>query len=451
MINPLIFRVYDIRGVVDKDLTEETVDKIARAFATHIQKKMLKKIAIGGDCRLSSDRFRRIVSDALVDCGCDVIDVGTVPTPLLYFAIEYLKAEAGIMITASHNPPDFNGFKLCVGSFSIYGEEIQKIRKIAEEGEFTTGKGSYRKYENIIQDYQDYLLKDLKLERPLTLVVDSANGTAGPVAPSLYRKLGCKVISLYEEMDGNFPNHHPDPTVLDNLQDLIKTVRNENADLGIGFDGDGDRIGVIDEQGNIIWGDHLLLLFARDILKKYPGATIISEVKASQNLYDDVKKQGGTPLMWKTGHSLIKQKMKETGALLGGEMSGHMFFRDRYFGFDDAIYAGGRLLELLSRQEKPLSKLLADVPKVYNTPEIRVPCADERKFEVVEKIKNHFAKQGYLIIDIDGMRITFDDGWALVRASNTQPVLVLRFEATSEKRLQEIQEIIMREVKKFTS
>lgn len=446
-----MFREYDIRGVVDKDLTDETVDKIARGFATYIRQKELKTVAIGGDCRLSSGRFRRIASDALVACGCDVIDVGTVPTPLLYFAIEYLKADAGIMVTASHNPPEFNGFKLCVGSFSIYGEEIQKVRKLAEKGNFSTGKGSYKSYDNIIQDYQDYLLKDLNLERPITVVVDSANGTAGPVAPSLYKKLGCKVISLYEEMDGKFPNHHPDPTMPDNLKDLIKTVRGENADLGIGFDGDGDRIGVIDEQGNIIWGDHLLILFARDVLKKHPGATIISEVKASKNLYDDINQHGGRPLMWKTGHSLIKQKMKETGALLGGEMSGHMFFRDHYFGFDDAIYAGARLLELLSKQEKPLSDLLADVPKVYNTPEIRVPCADEQKFEAVEKIKAHFAQQNYNIIDIDGMRITFDDGWALVRASNTQPVLVLRFEATSEKRLQEIQEMIMAEVKKFTS
>jgi phosphomannomutase/phosphoglucomutase len=451
MINPLIFREYDIRGVVDKDLTDETVDKIARGFATYIQQKELRTVALGGDCRLSSDRFRKVVSDALVASGCDVIDVGTVPTSLLYFAIEHLKAEAGIMITASHNPPEFNGFKLCVGSSSIYGKEIQKVREVIEEGNFTTGNGSYKIYENIINDYKNYLLKDLKLKRSLKVVVDSGNGTAGPVAPSLYRSLGCEVISLYEEMDGHFPNHHPDPTVPDNLKDLIKTVRDENADIGIGFDGDGDRIGVVDEQGKIIWGDHLLILFARDILKKYPGVTIISEVKASKNLYDDIKRHGGTPLMWKTGHSLIKQRMKETGALLGGEMSGHMFFRDRYFGFDDAIYAGGRLLELLSKQEKPLSKLLADVPKVYNTPEIRVPCADEQKFEVVEKIKNHFAKLNYDIIDIDGMRITFDDGWALVRASNTQPVLVLRFEATSEKRLQEIQEMIMAEVKKFTS
>ncbi|RKX68011.1 phosphomannomutase, partial [candidate division TA06 bacterium] len=286
-------------------------------------------------------------------------------------------------------------------------------------------------------------------KRKLKVVVDSGNATAGPVAPQIFKKLGCNVISLYDDMDGNFPNHHPDPTIPEYLEDLISTLKKENADIGIAFDGDADRIGVVDENGNIIWGDQLLMIFARDVLETNPGSIIISEVKSSKNLYDDIRKHNGIPIMWKTGHSLIKQKMKEEGALLGGEMSGHMFFADRYFGFDDAIYAAGRLLEILSKSDSKLSELLADVPKTFNTPEIRVDCPDEIKFDVVEQVKNYFSKKNYDINDIDGMRITFDDGWALVRASNTQPALVLRFESTSQERLNEIQKMITEKVQEF--
>lgn len=449
MLNPQIFREYDIRGIVDKDLTDVIVEDIALSFGTYMREKDLKTLAIGSDCRLSSDRFREIFADALTKTGCDVIDVGTVPTPVLYFAIEHLKANGGVMITGSHNPPEFNGFKLCIGTFSIYGREIQKIREIIEDGVYIAGNGKYEKYSKIIQDYQNYLVDNLNLKRKLKVVVDSGNATAGPVAPKIFRKLGCTVISLYENMDGNFPNHHPDPTIPEYLEDLISTLKKENADIGIAFDGDADRIGVVDENGNIIYGDQLLMIFARDVLESNPGSIIISEVKSSKNLYDDIKNHNGIPIMWKTGHSLIKQKMKEEGALLGGEMSGHMFFADRYFGFDDAIYAAGRLLEILSRSDTKLSELLADVPKTYNTPEIRVDCPDEIKFDVVEQVKNYFSKKNYDINDIDGMRITFDDGWALVRASNTQPALVLRFESTSQERLNEIQKMITEKVQEF--
>ncbi len=449
MLHHNIFREYDIRGVVDKDLTDIIVENIALSFGTYLRNKGLNSVAMGSDCRLSSDKFSKIFSASIVKTGCNVVDLGIVPTPVLYFAIEHLKTDGGVMITGSHNPPEFNGFKLCVGTFSIYGKEIQKIREIIEEEVYIAGNGKYEKNNSIIKDYQSYLLENLNLKKKIKVVVDSGNGTAGPVAPKIFRKLGCDVISLYDDMDGNFPNHHPDPTVVKYLKDLISSVKETNADVGIGFDGDSDRIGVIDENGNIIWGDQLLMIFARDVLEKNPGTIIISEVKSSKNLYDDILNHSGIPIMWKTGHSLIKQKMKEEGALLGGEMSGHMFFADKYFGFDDAIYAAGRLLEILSKSDLKLSEFLSDVPQTYNTPEIRIDCPDENKFDIVEKVKNFFSKKNYDINDIDGMRITFVDGWALVRASNTQPVLVLRFESTSQDRLTEIQQMITKKVQEF--
>lgn len=447
MLNPQIFREYDIRGIVDKDLTEEVVINIGLAFGSYISKKGLKTVSVGSDVRLSSDRFRDIITKSLAQTGCEVIDAGTVPTPVLYFAIEQLKTDAGIMITGSHNPSDYNGFKLCIGSSSMYGKDIQKIREIIENDIYLSGQGSVKKYSTIIAEYQDYLVNNLELKKKLKVVVDSGNGTAGPVAPKIFRRMGCEVISLFEEADGHFPNHHPDPTVEEYITELIKTVREEKADIGVGFDGDSDRIGVVDEKGNILWGDQILDIFAREVLKDYPGASIISEVKSSKNLYDDIRSHGGNPIMWKTGHSLIKQKMKEIGSPLGGEMSGHMFFADKYFGFDDAIYAAGRFCELLSKTEKKASELLADVPQTFNTPEIRSDCPEDIKFEVVEKVKNYFQSKNYNINDIDGMRITFADGWALVRASNTQAVLVLRFESTDANRLEEIKKMVSEKVK----
>ncbi len=449
MLNTQIFRKYDIRGVVEEDLTDHVVKNIGLAFGTYLRKQDMKKVAIGGDCRLSSDRFREIIAKSLVATGCQVIDVGTVPTPVLYFAIEHLETDGGIMITGSHNPPEYNGFKLCVGSFSIYGEEIQKIREIIEKNIYFNAEGSFEKYNNIIKEYQDYLVENLNVEKKLKVVVDSGNATAGPVAPDIFRRLGCEVTSIYEEMDGTFPNHHPDPTVPEYIEDLIKTVKEENADVGFGFDGDSDRIGVVDEKGNIIWGDQILDIFAREVLKENPGIPVIADVKSSKTLFDDVKKHGGEPVMWKTGHSLIKKRMREIDGLVGGEMSGHMFFKDRYFGFDDAIYAAGRFLEILSKTDTTASRLLKDVPKMYSTPEIRKDCPEDIKFEAVEKIKNYFQKKNYDINDIDGVRITFEDGWGLVRASNTQAVIVLRFEAESEERLNEIRDLIMEQVNKY--
>ena len=344
------------------------------------------------------------------------------------------------MVTGSHNPPEFNGFKVSVGKSTIFGEEIQKLGRLVQKGEFVTGRGNLSEAE-VIQAYQDYIKKNIRLEKKLKVVIDAGNGTGGVVAGPLLRGLGCEVEELYCEIDGRFPNHFPDPTVSDNLKYLIDRVLKTRADVGIGYDGDADRIGVVDEKGNILWGDQLMILFAREILRNQKGATFVAEVKCSQNLFADIEKHGGKAIMWRTGHSLIKEKMKEEKAVLGGEMSGHIFFADRYFGYDDAIYASCRLLELLSGTERKLSQLLEDVPKTFITPEIRVDCPDEIKFKVVEKVKEELRKD-HPIIDVDGVRAQFGDGWGLVRASNTQPVLVLRFEALSEKRLQEIKKLV---------
>jgi phosphomannomutase/phosphoglucomutase len=344
------------------------------------------------------------------------------------------------MITGSHNPPEFNGFKVCVGKETLYGEEIQNLRKVVEGGRFVQGKGSVS-FQEVIPAYQKYILNNIHLKRKLQVVVDSGNGTAGAVAPKILRELGCQVMDLYSQVDGRFPNHHPDPTLPENMKDLIAKVKETGAEVGIGYDGDADRIGAVDHLGNIIWGDQLMILFSREVLRSHPGATIISEVKCSQNLYDNIAKHGGRGIMWRAGHSLLKSKMKEEKALLGGEMSGHIFFADRYFGYDDAIYASCRLLEIISQSQKTIPELLSDVPKTFTTPEIRVDCPDDRKFPVVERVRESFRKE-YPIVDVDGVRVLFPDGWGLVRASNTQPVLVLRFEAKSAERLQEIRTLV---------
>jgi phosphomannomutase/phosphoglucomutase len=353
------------------------------------------------------------------------------------------------MVTGSHNPPEFNGFKVSVGKSTIFGEEIQKLGKLVEKGDFVAGKGNFSNFE-IIRPYQDYIKGNVKFERKMRVVIDAGNGTAGVVAGPLLRDLGCEVEELYCEIDGRFPNHFPDPTIPGNLKDLMDRVKKSHAEVGIGYDGDGDRIGVVDDQGNIIWGDQLMILFAREILKHQKGATFVAEVKCSQNLFTDIEKHGGKAIMWRTGHSLIKEKMKEEKAVLGGEMSGHIFFADRYFGYDDAIYASCRLIELLSKTDRKLSQLLEDVPKTSITPEIRVDCPDEIKFKVVEKVRDELRKT-YSIVDVDGVRVQFGDGWGLVRASNTQPALVLRFEALNEKRLQEIKKLVEGKVQEAVS
>jgi phosphomannomutase/phosphoglucomutase len=435
-MNPTIFREYDIRGVADNDLTEETVYELGMGVGSYFAQHGIKRITVGRDCRPSSDSFFDALLEGLLISGMKVTDVGVCPTPLLYFSIVHLKQEGGIMITGSHNPPEFNGFKVCVGKDAIYGREIQRVREIVEKRDYIRGKGSLLQHD-IIKDYHHYILSNIQVDREIKVVVDAGNGTGGPVGVPIMRELGCEVTALYCEMDGRFPHHHPDPTVERNLMDLITTVQATRGDLGIGYDGDADRIGVIDERGRIIWGDKLMIIFARAIIKAHGGGTFIGEVKCSQTLYDEIERLGGRAIMWKTGHSLIKDKMKREKALLAGEMSGHMFFADRYFGFDDAIYASCRLLELMGKSGKKVSELLEGIPETFVTPEIRVNCPDDIKFQIVQRATEHF-RQGYSVIDVDGMRVQFPDGWGLLRASNTQPALVLRFEATSRERLEEI-------------
>ena len=435
-MNPEIFREYDVRGVVNRDLNPDVVYLLGRAIGTYAIHHNVRQMSLGRDCRISSETYQDAVSRGLMAAGVDIIDIGLCATPMLYFSIRHLGVDGGVMITGSHNPPDFNGFKICIGPDTIYGEEIQNLRRIIESETYTAGKGNIRR-EEISGKYQDYLFRNVSVGKNLKVIVDAGNGVGGFFALPILRRYGCDVTDLYCDPDGHFPNHFPDPTIPENLRELIRLVSSGKADAGIAYDGDADRLGVITDRGEVLWGDELLLLFARYILKKNPGAAIIGEVKCSQKLYDDITENGGRAIMWKAGHSLIKGKMKEEKALLAGEMSGHIFFADRYFGYDDAIYASLRMLEILSETGMKLSELLADVPKTFTTPEIRVDCPDRIKFRVVEAVKERFLKT-HDIISIDGIRIPFGDGWGLLRASNTQPVLVLRFEATSEERLSAI-------------
>jgi phosphomannomutase/phosphoglucomutase len=447
-MNPNIFREYDIRGIVGRDLTEETVAILGRAIGTFFRQNGAGRIAVGFDARASSPVFGKLLVEGFNAGGCDAVLIGRVPTPVLYHTVFTRNVDGGVMITGSHNPPDHNGFKICLGKQTLFGSQIQEIKAIALSGKFAAGAGTSASLE-VLEDYKKDILSRVEFgARKLKAVVDSGNGMGGITGVPIYKKLGVELIELFTEPDSRFPNHHPDPTVVENLQDTIRAVKENGADLGIAFDGDGDRIGLTDENGRIIWGDELMVLLSREILKERKGATIIAEVKCSQNLFDDIALHGGKPLMWKAGHSLIKAKMKETGAALAGEMSGHIFFADRFYGFDDATYAGARVLEILSKTDKKLSELLADLPKTFSTPELRVDCADEKKFEVVQKIADEFSKTNE-VITIDGARILFEKGWGLVRASNTQAILVLRFEADSEENLAKIRETVERRVKQF--
>ncbi|MDX8378395.1 MAG: phosphomannomutase/phosphoglucomutase [Mariprofundales bacterium] len=436
-----IFREYDIRGIADTHLTDELAIALGYAYAKTLPAGDAP-VSIGRDARLSGERLTKSVAHGVTLAGRNVIDLGMVATPQAYLSVFTWHAAGCIMVTGSHNPSDYNGFKMMRGKGSLHGEEIQKLLAFMEASTLPTEASGIIEQRDINAEYSDLIRNDIKLERALKVVIDAGNGPAGVVAAPLYRALGCEVIELFCDPDGTFPNHHPDPTVEANMVDIRASVLENKADIGIAFDGDGDRIGVVDEQGNIIWGDMLLLLLSRHLLQSNPGATIISEVKCSQHMYDDIASHGGNGIMWRTGHSPIKAKMKETGALLAGEMSGHIFFADRYFGFDDATYAGARVLEMLSEQKAPLSTLLDDVPHSVTTPEIRVECPDARKFDLVEEAKAHFASENYNIIDVDGMRIVFADGWGLLRASNTQPALVLRFEAPNAERLQTMRSLI---------
>lgn len=485
----MIFREYDIRGVYGRDLTDDVAELIGRAYSVYLRERVKKeklRVSIARDVRLSSDDLQDALIRGIISTGVDVVDIGICPTPLLYFSLFYLSREThplmsyictpeapevdgGIMITGSHNPPEYNGFKVCVGKETIYGKAIQELRGVFEalrtkRIDVKEGKSGDVEGFDIISPYlkfmRNHFLETINLKRRIKVVVDSGNGTVGPIVTGLLRDMNCDVVELYCEPDGMFPNHHPDPTVPENLADLVGKVKETGADAGIAYDGDGDRIGVVDSKGEIIFADRLMILLARDILKHYNSSkcigdakpTIVFDVKCSYLLSDNIERYGGRPLMWKTGHSLLKGKLKEEKAILAGEMSGHIFFADRFFGYDDAIYASLRLVEILLKEGKGVRKLLSDVPKTYSTPEIRVECPEEEKFKVVEKavsffkdldvsqLPPHLKIKG--LVTIDGVRVIFDDGWALVRASNTQPALVLRFEAESKERLEEIKGVM---------
>ncbi|MCK8603060.1 phosphomannomutase/phosphoglucomutase [Desulfoferrobacter suflitae] len=440
-MDPKVFREYDIRGIVDQEIEDRDVVLLGKAFATYMAGEQKRRVVVGRDCRLSSERYRKLLVDGLLAAGMEVVDVGLCPTPVFYFAIRQLQAQGGIMITASHNPPEYNGFKVCNGFDTISGAEIQKLRGVMEGDHFVSGNGRLSRFD-VITPYVEFVVQNIRLGNRLRVGVDAGNATAGPLAVPILEKLGCEVHPLYCDMDGTFPNHEPDPTVLENLQDLIGLVKEKQLDVGIAYDGDSDRLGVVNHLGEVVYGDKLMVIFAREILARRPGSTFISEVKCSKTLYDDIEQRGGRAIMWRTGHSLIKAKMREEDAVLAGEMSGHMFFKDRYFGYDDGIYASCRLLEILSNSGKTIPQLLEGIPVTETTPEIRVACPDEIKFDVVARATRFFKAEGYDVIDVDGARIVFPDGWGLVRASNTQPVLVLRYEAQTPGRLEEIRKLV---------
>jgi len=456
-VPPQIFREYDVRGVADTQLGTDLFRALGRSFAEILGGEGRRRVAVGRDCRLSSPRLHEALVDGLTRAGLDVIDVGVGPTPLLYFAVHHLKTDGGLMITGSHNPAPENGVKMLRRSGSIFGVEIQKLRQLIEaENVVEQSRGSIESID-VQPAYVETMKSNIRLATTdIPFVVDAGNGSGGPLAIATMRALGLKPIALHCEMDGRFPNHHPDPTQLENVAELIAKVRSMGARVGIAYDGDADRLGAIDADGSVVWGDRLLTLFARDVLASNPGAAILGEVKCSQTLYDDVKKHGGRPIMWKTGHSLIKTKMKEEHALLAGEMSGHLFFADRYFGYDDAIYGSLRLLEILSRSKSSIGDMLKDVPKTFVTPEIRVDCPDATKFAVVDAVKKVFEQKlgKERVVDIDGARMLFDTpakGWGLVRASNTQPALVVRFEADSEPGVQALRKLVEDEIAKARS
>jgi phosphomannomutase/phosphoglucomutase len=434
-----IFREYDVRGVVDVDLTAEVAEQLGRAFGSEVQLVTGAKsplVTLGHDNRLSSAGLAGAYAEGLRSTGARVIAVGCVPTPALYFAVHHFKADAGIQVTGSHNPPEYNGFKMLTTRGPFYGQSIQRLYERIQSDTMVSGDGTVEE-QPVLDAYVEDVSGRFQLPRPVRVVVDCGNGVASLVAVDLFRRVGAQVEALYCESDGSFPNHHPDPTVDANLADLIERVRSSDAELGVAFDGDADRIGAVDERGEIVRGDYLLLIYALDALKQSPGEQVIFDVKCSQVLEDEIGAAGGRPIMWKTGHSLIKEKMRESGARIAGEMSGHMFFADDYYGYDDALYSALRLVDVVARSGGPLSELLTDVPRLASTPEIRVDCDDARKFELVAKAVDHF-KQHYEVVDVDGARIKMEGGWALIRSSNTQPILVLRFEAVDQARLEEI-------------
>jgi phosphomannomutase/phosphoglucomutase len=443
-MNPVIFREYDIRGVVDKDFDASFAKNLGQAWVTFVKRRnpnSTLRVAVGRDARLSSPKLAQAVVDGLKSAGAHVLDLGMVTTPISYFATFALPEMAGaMMITGSHNPPEYNGFKISVGQSTIYGESIQELRKIIEAKDFIASDAGKVESYNILDQYVERYRTEFANTPQVPLVLDCGNGTAGVIARRLFAAAGQNPTILFEEPDGRFPNHHPDPTVMENLEDLIREVKKQKAICGLGFDGDTDRIGIVDENGEVIFGDEYMAIISQDILQKQPGQKIIGDVKCSDRLFSFVEKKKGLPIMWKTGHSLVKQKIKEEKAPFGGELSGHIFFADRNYGYDDALYAGLRLVEIVAKTGKTLKQLLADFPKAFATPEIRIDTTEEKKHQIVARLKDTFSKDGsYKVNTIDGVRVSFADGWGLARASNTQPVIVMRFESSTEEGLKSIQ------------
>ncbi|MEK7990652.1 MAG: phosphomannomutase/phosphoglucomutase [Thiotrichaceae bacterium] len=440
-----IFRAYDIRGIVGESLTPEIVTQIGQAIGSEAALKNQKTVAVGRDGRLSGPELIQALIKGLRMAGRDVIDIGMIPTPVLYFATYHLKTGSGVMLTGSHNPSNYNGMKIMIDGDTLAGDAIQTLKRRVEQQDFITGDGQL-KTQDIQQDYVQRIVQDVKLQRPFKVVVDCGNGAAGDLAPQLLKALGCEVIELFCEVDGNFPNHHPDPTVLKNLEDLIKTVKETGADLGLGFDGDGDRLGVVDADGQVVWPDRQMILYATDILNRNPNAAIVYDVKCSRHLGKSIAEQGGKPVMWCTGHSLIKAKIKQEQALLGGEMSGHIFFKERWYGFDDALYTAARLLEILAKDERTPTEILSALPNAVSTPELKLELEKEgENFELMKKVLDSFKFEAAEIITIDGLRADFADGWGLVRPSNTTPCLVIRFEAETQAGLERIQQDFRRQ------
>ncbi|MEP7028351.1 MAG: phosphomannomutase/phosphoglucomutase [Candidatus Eisenbacteria bacterium] len=445
-MNTAIFREYDVRGLHETDLTTPVITDLGRAFGTMVRRQGLKTVALGRDFRPSSPRLATALEAGILETGCDILRVGVVPTPGLYWSIVHLGTDAGVQVTGSHNPSEYNGFKMNLGLASIHGEQIQVLRRMIEQRDFDLVErdGERGEARDVPTEgaYMDMLVSKVKPKRKLKVVLDAGNGCAGPVAPDVFRRVGCEVVELFTEPDGSYPNHQPDPTVEANMQDLIQKVKETGADFGIGYDGDADRVGAVDERGRIVWGDQILALLSREVLAKYAGAPIVFDVKCSQGLEEDILAHGGKPIMARTGHSVMKARMKEEKAPLAGELSGHIFYQDEFFGFDDAIYVSLRLLRIVADSGKSLGELLDTVPQYVATAEIRLETTDEEKFAIVDRVKEHFAKD-HAVIAIDGARIQFGDGWGLVRASNTQPVLVVRFEAKTKERLAAIQGEVM--------
>ncbi|MDL2263522.1 phosphomannomutase/phosphoglucomutase [Synergistaceae bacterium OttesenSCG-928-I11] len=434
-----IFREYDIRGIADAELTSGTVVAIGQAYGTYLSDLGIFEVTVGGDARLSTPRIKADIIDGLTRAGVSVIDIGMVASPTFYWSLYHFGVDGGVMVTGSHNPPEFNGLKLAQGKSTIWGDDIQEIYRIIRDGRMEVGetRGAIRT-EDVNQAYIDMLVSKIDLgPRKLKVVLDSGNGTGGIFAPAFARAIGAEVIELYSEPDGHFPNHHPDPTKREYLPDLMAAVLKNGADIGIGFDGDSDRIGVVDDKGGMLFGDQLMLIFWQEILPRHPGATVIVEVKSSMMLFEETEKLGGKPMWWKSGHSLVKAKMREEDALFSGEVSGHMFFADEFYGFDDAFYAAGRLLRILSNTDKKLSEIVEAMPHYPSTAETRFDCPDELKFEVVERVKNA-AIADMQTITVDGVRIVHDNGWSLLRSSNTQPVLVARCEGRTQADLDAI-------------